>query len=1139
MLPSKIKPLTLLIASAILPVSGYAQINMQQAAEQTFDIITSIQQRANADDGVIVENGKRYIIYNQHRFELHQNNYPKFPFPYGGPEALKPYYDTFPFLDDKWDVVMNNDYGFYFIHDEFGSMSSSTQGCFIEYYPNQSFSTAETMRFEKTECISAPVISELQLSGIYDVGASITWKGHQAGNQYHIQLTSASDARIQAFSATEPEFFLPELVADTEYQIQLQACNTTGCIDAPSISFTTAPTQMGFHDGIRQLNHLQGDFGAHLSLMQSHSLTAPFGNADIGAPDVVMKRDAMLLVTPQLSDINQLWLEAYQDGVLLGRLPMQSPAQQPKTDQYQVDGRPTVIFGHQVWSLPLPWDWMLPGLTLAFIDNHGRHAQLAQPIEFGGAPELVIQNIDMGMLTQPRGRNTMANNTAEHAADYFQKIPVSKMVIGQYAPAYFATVTMPNGKVYTERSDTDGGWHSGDMREAIGKALISTGINNANVGISTTAGSSQAYNRRFNHITAHTNVGVYTDAKTHATKTVVHGGSGGGGIVTLEDTTGNEWSHELAHNYGLGHYPSMASVHDMQSGWGWDNLFKRFIGSLDWRGEAREITLGGETSAPYLDTFRFVVDSQAGGEYRKLGLVSNFTYQHPMQVRRVQAWLNSGYNQDPSSASYYVKWDQALQAYIDAETDFPAAAQTGVPVTTLVGIYDPMRVNASQIYPVLYGNYGNTFNLPEGADYTPAAGELSLTQGWHQLQSLTAEQIAATSWKTIVDNGSYKRLCQFSFQTSAAENVNLVGSVDQQTNTCQVSDDMRWTIDGQRQVMQSQVGDYSLLYPYGRGEISYTPTPQIGEVRLCLLTDIDNSSHNGAGFVQDGQCVQIAGIKHSNNRDWAYTIWRNNIEQGQYIHHNVCRLEVIDSHGQSSSYDLAGQRLNSSESNKFHINLPQQTLANVSLNCEDGEGVHQLAQLTPSLATGLDKLPEAVIIGQQYGYQALTSSIDNGWFKHSAQMDLNNLSQRDRNNLATMKVGDVQLPICRFDLNINGTVQTVHGFVEQLATGDYRCSGGDDITVRQAGIDERIESPLNQFEWLSLWDPIHTGERVKAKGESEQLGSNRNLCSLINNGFYGAGFVNAAGQCVQVEHIKWSNGLDWVFSSRFGQYSYK
>lgn len=1140
MFKTRFTPVAALIATALLPLTANAQITMQQASELTFSTINSMKQRSMANDGVIVENNKRYIIHNNQRFELHDNHYPKFPFPYGD-NARAPYYAAFPFLDDKWDIVINDNNGFYFIHDEFGSMSSDVIGCFIEYFPHPSFTDERIMRFENTECLGAPNISDVKVSGIFDVGATITWQGHAAGNQYQLRLSQVGSTQVgntqatQHFTATAPEFYLGNLEAQTDYQLTIEACNTTDCVTLEPISFTTEASKAGFHDGIRNLNHLEGEIEAHVSLMQSHSLTAPFGNDELNTPDVVMHREAMLLLSHKAQDINQLWVEVYQEGELISRESMLSPANQPKTDQYAVDGRPMVIFSHDVWSLPLPWHWVKPGLSLRFIDNHGRTSELAQHnIVFGGAPELVFQNIDMGMLTQPRGRNTMANNTAEHAADYFQKIPVSKLVIGQYAPAYFEKVTMPNGKIYTERSDTDGGWHSGDMRGSIGKALISIGINNANVGITTSAGDSQTYNRRFNHITAHTNVGVYTNPETGASKTVVHGGSGGGGILTLEDTTGNEWSHEVGHNFGLGHYPSMASVHDMESGWGWDAVFKRFIGNIDWRGAPLEMTYGGETSLPYLDTFRFLRDAQAGGESRKVGLVSHFTFEHPTQARRVQNWLNNGFNQAPDANAYYVKWDQAQQRYVNAETSAPAALQTGIPVTTLVGIYDPLGDLPSQIYPVLYGNYGNVFQLAPATDYQPAETGAYLEGGWHPYRELTAEQLSLSGWKTIVDNGSYKTLCQFSFSPTSGDSVNLVGHVDQQTNTCRTSDDMRWNIAGTLQNMVSAAGDYSLLYSYGRGKMVYTPTPEIGEVNICLLKDINNPSHNGAGFVQDNKCVQIPGIKHTNNALWAYAIKGDNIEQGQYIHINVCRLDVVSKNGQTMAFDLTAHRENSSQSNKFHLNLPQQELASVSLRCEDAQGVKVLDTLIPSADTGLEDLPPAVIIGQEHGYQVLTSNVGQGWFDHSDAMDYNNLSKRDLNNIATMTVGSQKLPLCRFELAINGTTHTVHGFVEQLVTNDYRCSGGDDISVIQDGTAQRLESPLNQFQWLSLWDPEHTGERIKAKSDADQP-----LCSITRSPFYGAGFVNSANQCAQVAGIKWSNGNNWLFSSGFSQYSYK
>ncbi|MGL5429142.1 MAG: M66 family metalloprotease, partial [Vibrio sp.] len=378
MFTPRFTPLATLIATALLPVAANAQITMQQAAEQTFNTIKQMQQRSQANDGVIVENNKRYIIYNNQRFELHDNHYPKFPFPYGD-NARTPYYAVFPFLDDKWDIVLNDSNGFYFIHDEFGSMSSDAIGCFIEYFPHPSFTDERIMRFENTECLGAPNIHDLKISGIFDVGATISWQGHTPGTTYQLSLSQVGGTQeTQYFTANTPEFYLGNLRAETEYQLAIKACNTTDCMTLEPIRFTTEPSKAGFHDGLRTLNHLEGEIEAHVSLMQSHSLTAPFGNDEFNTPDVVMHREAMLLLSPTLEDINQLWVEVYQEGELISRESMLSPANQPRTDQYVVDGRPMVIFSHDVWSLNLPWHWVKPGLSLRFIDNHGRTSELAE-----------------------------------------------------------------------------------------------------------------------------------------------------------------------------------------------------------------------------------------------------------------------------------------------------------------------------------------------------------------------------------------------------------------------------------------------------------------------------------------------------------------------------------------------------------------------------------------------------------------------------------------------------------------------------------------------------------------------------------------------------------------------------------------
>ncbi len=581
-------------------------------------------------------------------------------------------------------------------------------------------------------------------------------------------------------------------------------------------------------------------------------------------------------------------------------------------------------------------------------------------IQFGGAPELVIQNIDIGMLMPPRDRNTMIQNLPTLAADYFQKIPASKLVMADYTPAHFPVVTMPNGVVYTDKSASTGGWHSGDMREAIGKAMVSTGINNANVGIVSSAGYSQQYNRRFNHITAHTNVGIYTKKDTDLPQVVVHGGSGGGGIVTLEATTGNEWSHELGHNYGLGHHPYMASIHDLESGWGWDAFQQRFIGNLHWKGDVYTQQQGDDIVPPFKDAFRFLRDAQNGGEQEYVGTISRFTLEHPAQSRKAQRWMNNGFNLDSSSPSGYVQWDQATQRYKAVETDTPKPQQVGVPVVTLLGIYDPQNENPSQIYPLVYSNYGNLFELPQ-----PEQGEYQL-EGWQATEHLTQAQLDSDIWQTLRMDGEQQRVCKFTFQAANGDSAVFVGGVDQSTDRCSSGRDMKWNINMN---MTSAPGDYELLSKYGRGAVTYTPTADVGEVNLCTLNK-SGQDHDGAGFVVGNQCEQIAGVMHKNGQTWRYALRGNEVLRPTYQAQGQCQLDVEFAGGVREQVQLSASRHAGNESNKFHVNLSMEhgVPTQVSLHCSNREGETELTRMTPDQNPPLDKLKGPIIIGQEYGY---------------------------------------------------------------------------------------------------------------------------------------------------------------------------
>ena len=88
------------------------------------------------------------------------------------------------------------------------------------------------------------------------------------------------------------------------------------------------------------------------------------------------------------------------------------------------------------------------------------------------------------------------------------------------------------------------------------------------------------------------------------------GGSGGNGMVTLENSVGNEFSHEVGHNYGLGHYVDgfRGSVHrpasEVNSSWGWDSEKNVFYPNFSQGNNGLDQCLDGECQSPYLGKYQ-------------------------------------------------------------------------------------------------------------------------------------------------------------------------------------------------------------------------------------------------------------------------------------------------------------------------------------------------------------------------------------------------------------------------------------------------------------------------------------------------------------------------------------------------------
>lgn len=476
-------------------------------------------------------------------------------------------------------------------------------------------------------------------------------------------------------------------------------------------------------------NDLGGSLPAMVQFAQSHTVD-PSGNAAKEMPMLTTQREALLLVTPDpsLNDIRSMQVTVIVDGESKGVLQLRHPDAIFRSDYAATDGRADYVYSRRAWSVVLPWDWVRPGLELQVSDDQRRFGNLApSAIDFAAPAELVVNNIRIGMLTTPEVNDSshwFRARPAEAAADYFQTIPAARLTAAYYEDVMLPRVMVASGVIYDTASAGAGNVYGGDMRENTGKATFSVGINLANFGVTSSGMQSQRQPQVFQNVVVHHARGVYSNG-VHS-----HGLSGGNGMLTLYTSRGNEFSHEIGHHYGLGHYPGQNgtnyfwAAHHHDSGWGFIGHRKRMRSNLLWH---RDLT-GGLGGVPVLDeTYRFAPDSMAGGDFSSS--LSQYTHYTGYSTKRaIQPNLDKPIP-TPESPTGYRKWNANTRAmenhapaipneptvwFNSANGMFLAPRLHGVPVVTLLGGYDP-EANNALIYPALRSNWGNVFTLPTQA----------------------------------------------------------------------------------------------------------------------------------------------------------------------------------------------------------------------------------------------------------------------------------------------------------------------------------------------------------------------------------------------------------------------------------------
>ncbi|MDE1312361.1 hypothetical protein G6Z90_13900 [Vibrio aestuarianus subsp. cardii] len=374
-----------------------------------------------------------------------------------------------------------------------------------------------------------------------------------------------------------------------------------------------------------------------------------------------------------------------------------------------------ITYNDKTYSAIIPAEIVQPGLKFIF-NNNDKQGSLTN-FEIGAPNELILHTIDIGMLPPPRDGFSFQKYPYLHR-EYFQHLPIRRLTVSEYEPLHLREVMLPDGRLLTDFDPSEGGVYTGDMRGQIAKLLISHGINNANYGLNSSGSTSESWHPFSSaQITAHNAIGKYSNGIQ------VHGLSGGAGMVTLLRSIGNEFSHELGHNFGLGHYPGgfdgaiNRPANEVNSTWGWDVHQNKFIPNFEKSITNEDMCYQDQCTSSFYG-HRFSAGAMSGG----WALYNRYTLHTPYELNKIQNFFESKTIFSPESSTGFSLWDdrtQSMQPWhnliIDdlAEVSYNEVERKpykqGVAVATLVGYYDPNKRLNSYIYPALHGSFGAVY----------------------------------------------------------------------------------------------------------------------------------------------------------------------------------------------------------------------------------------------------------------------------------------------------------------------------------------------------------------------------------------------------------------------------------------------
>ena len=520
-----------------------------------------------------------------------------------------------------------------------------------------------------------------------------------------------------------------------------------------------------------------------------------------------------------------------------------------------------------------------------------------QNVQIGAPTELLLHTIDIGMLVTPRDGFTFQNESKYHA-EYFQQAPISRLIVTEYEPIFFEKVVLPDGTVYTDASVDDGGGHSGDMRQRIGKELISIGINHANYGIHSTTGPSERSPYSCAQITAHNSRGKYQNGIRN------HGWSGGGSIVTLYASTGNEFSHELGHNFGVGHYPNgfSGSVHRsseyLGSTWGWDSVKNVFVPNFDKVISGEPSCVDGSCQAPFLG-HQFGYDAMAGGQ-PFYDSTNSFTLHTLYSLKKIQQFLEAKAVFDPTSTTGMRIWSDecnCMQEWGPQPTWAPEVKATPTQCSS-VDSMEGLLSQYSNIQINFYNGYW-TRNI-----YLPAATPSYVGKVIHIVHE--------AGWYSNVHLGTSKTI-----KVRNGEELIFIGTEEAGNNFLEGN---YW------EQLPNYTWEQADSLPSGKLDVDddVPRTPAVQGIPVTTLV----------GYY-DPEAILDSYIYPALHGSYGNTFSEDSEEE---IMNSKCFATITNSDQDTLKYALKGERKQDDNMNKFHINVAESfEPKSISIQCNESK----------------------------------------------------------------------------------------------------------------------------------------------------------------------------------------------------------